>query len=360
MKNYYDILGVPKNASEDDIKKAFRKLAHKYHPDKKDGDATKFKEASEAYTVLSDTSKRQQYDTYGQTSGGGGNPFSGQGGGGFEGFDFSGFTNGDGGFGFDLGDIFGDIFGGGGGRRGGSQKRGKDIQIDIEIDFKESVFGVKKKVSLNKTTVCDHCHGKKAEPGTDMTTCTTCGGSGQIKETRRSILGQFSSTRTCSQCEGAGKIPKVKCKVCYGAGVREKNEEVMLDIPGGIENGEMMRMTGGGEAVSGGTAGDLYIKIHVNKHLHFIKEGINLLMDLDVKLTDALLGGEVPIDTLEGRLTLSIPEGLAFGEILRIKGKGVPQGGRRGDIIVKVNIKMPHRLSRDNKKHIEELKREGL
>ncbi len=358
MKNYYDILGVSKDASEDDIKKAFRKLAHKHHPDKGGGDQAKFKEASEAYSVLSDKAKRQQYDSYGSYTPGGGGPQGGASG--FEGFDFSGFSGGgEGGFGFDFGDIFGDIFGGGG-RQGSRQKKGRDISVDIELDFKEAVFGAKKSIYLNKTSVCVHCHGKKAEPGTDMSTCSTCGGEGQIRETRRSILGQFSSTRPCSKCDGTGKIPKVHCKVCKGAGVKDTQEEIPLDIPSGIENGEMLRMTGQGEAVAGGSAGDLYIKIHVKKHHLFKREGSDLVTDLSVKLTDAILGAEVPIETLEGNLILKIPEGINFGEVLRIKGKGVSRGGRRGDILVKINIKMPHKLSRDNRKHVEELKREGL
>lgn len=359
MKDYYEILGVNKGANPDEIKKAFRKLAHKYHPDKGGGNETKFKEASEAYAVLSDEKKRAEYDTYGRVFNGNGG--GSQGGGfegaeGFEGFDFSNFTNGGG---FDFGDIFGDIFGGG--QRGTSAKRGRDISIDIELDFKESVFGANRRVLISKTSVCDHCHGKKAEPGSEMITCSTCNGKGQIRETRRSIIGQFSTTRVCGQCDGLGKIPKVLCSKCKGAGVQMKQEEIQINVPGGIEDGEMIRMTGKGEAVVGGSAGDLYIKVHVDKHPIFRKEGNNLLMDLDVKLSDALLGSEYSLETLDGKLKVNIPEGIKFGETLRIKGKGIPfEGNRRGDILARINIKMPHKLSKESKKHIEELRKEGL
>lgn len=354
-KDYYEILGVSKSASEDEIKKAFRKLAHQHHPDKKGGDAAKFKEASEAYAVLSDAEKRKQYDTYGQTFQGGGN---GGGFGGFEGFDFGGGFGGQGFEGFDLGDIFGDIFGGG--RSRSQEKRGRDISIDIELDFKESVFGAKKRVLINKTSVCAHCNGKGAEPGSEMINCSTCAGHGQIRETRRSILGQFTSTRVCDKCHGSGKVPKNPCSVCRGAGVKQKQEEISLDIPSGIENGEMIRLTGLGEAVKGGRTGDLYVKVHVKKHPTFIKQENNLVMELPIKLTDALLGAEVNIETLDGSLTVAIPEGIKFGEVLRVKGKGVPSGSKRGDLLIKINIKMPHKLSRESRKNIEELKKEGI
>lgn len=369
MKNYYDILGIPKNSSQDEIKKAFRKLAHKHHPDKKGGDGAKFKEASEAYSVLSDEKKRAEYDTYGRTfsqnggSGGGGfdwEDFSAQSGP-ASGWDFSNFTSGGGdGFGFDLGDIFGDIFGGGS-RQSASQKKGRDISIDIELDFKDAVFGVKKRVLVNKNSVCEKCKGAGGEPGSGTAICGKCNGKGQIRETRRSILGQFSTTRTCNECLGKGTVPKVKCSACKGAGILMKQEEIQFEIPAGIENGEMMRMSGRGEAVAGGSAGDLYVKIHVLKHPIFRKEGSNLLMDLDVKLTDAILGSEYGIETLDGKLKMKIPEGIKFGETLRIKGKGVPVNeNHRGDILVKINIKMPHKLSRESKKYIEELRKEGL
>jgi molecular chaperone DnaJ len=351
-QDYYKILGIDKSASKDEVKKAFSKMAHKYHPDKAGGDAAKFKEASEAYSVLSDDKKRADYDTYGKTASGG--PQGGPGG--FGGFDFSGFQNG--GMEFDLGDIFGDFFGS---RRQQQTKRGRDISVDIELSFSDSIFGVERKINLNKVSTCDHCAGTGGEPNTEMRTCPTCNGEGVIQENRRSFLGSFTSERTCDTCQGTGKVPKEKCKVCKGAGVYKKQSEITVKIPPGINPGEMVRLTGGGEAVSGGVSGDLYIKIHVKAHPHFKKEGQNLVTDLKVKLSDALLGAQYNLETLDGVITLSIPAGVTFGEILRVKGRGVPnERGHRGDILVKIIIELPRKLSKDGKKLVEELKKEGI
>lgn len=351
-KDYYKILGVEKNASKEDIKKAFRKLAHQYHPDKKDGDEVKFKEANEAYSVLSDDAKRQQYDTFGSAGPGAG------GFGGFGGFDFSGFQQNGQGFEFDLGDIFGEFFGGG---RGERARRGRDISVDIEISFREAIFGVDRKIHVTKTSKCTTCSGNGAKPGTGMKTCDTCNGKGKVQETKRSFIGTFSTVRSCTTCYGTGQVPKEKCVDCKGAGVLNRQQEITVKIPAGIENGEMIRLSGAGEAVSGGAPGDLYIKVHVEDHPVFVKEGQNILMDLDIKLSKALLGGEENIDTLDGEMTLKIPQGIAYGEVLRIKGKGVPsEKGKRGDLLVRINIDIPKRLSRNTEKLIEELKKEGL
>jgi molecular chaperone DnaJ len=360
-KNYYDILGVDKSASKDDIKKAFRKLAHQHHPDKTGGDATKFKEASEAYAVLSDDKKRSEYDTYGRVSGNGGaGGFPGGGFGGFEGFDFSNMGGADG-MEFDLGDIFGQFFGGGRGSGSARAKRGADIQVDMELTFSESVFGVERKITLNKTSQCDKCHGNGAEPGTNIKTCGTCQGKGKINETRASFLGTFSTVRPCTVCNTTGKIPEVKCKKCSGLGVIKKQEEISVQVPAGVNSGEMMRMSGAGEAVSGGISGDLYIKIHVKKHPIFKKEDVNLTMDLQVKLTTALIGGEFNIQTLDGDVKLKIPAGVKFNEVLRVKGKGVPYDrNKRGDLLVKINIEVPNKLTKQAAHLIEELKKEGI
>lgn len=358
-KNYYEILGVEKSASQDEVKKAFRNLAHKYHPDKKGGDAAKFKEASEAYSVLSDEKKRQQYDTYGQAFAGGGGPGGGFNAQDFGGFDFSGFTNGQGFQDFDLGDIFGDIFGGGGGRE--RVKRGRDISIDLELPFDEAIFGGERKILLTKTSKCKHCAGSGAEPGTEMRTCPTCNGKGKINEVKRSFFGQFSSVRTCEECRGSGKIPRERCKQCHGNGTLRKQEEITVKIPSGIENGEMVRLSGAGEAVAGGVSGDLYIKIHVKKHPLFRKEGANLVTELNIKLSSAMLGDEYTIETLDGPIKVKVPEGVSLGEVLRIKGKGVPvDKNRRGDILIKLNIKLPNKLSKDARRHFEELKKDGV
>ena len=353
-KDYYDILGVPKKASKDEIKKAYHKLAHQYHPDKKGGDEAKFKEVSEAYHTLSDDAKRSSYDTYGHTG-----PQA-QGGGygqGFEGF------GGSGGFdGVDLGDIFNDFFGGG--SRGGTRtERGRDISIDIEISFEESVYGTTRKVSLTKSSICDTCHGNGAKPGTKMKKCATCNGKGQVSELKRSFLGTFSSVSQCNTCHGSGEIPEEKCKTCAGVGIIKKQSDIEFTIPSGIRDGEMIRMSGNGEAVARGVAGDLYVAIHVKSHPIYRREGNNLVMDLDVKLSDALLGATYASKMLDGKpMDIKIPEGLKYGDILRVKEKGIPNvsRGKAGDILINVRIKTPSKLSGKAKKLIEELRSEGI
>ncbi|HEY4505412.1 MAG TPA: molecular chaperone DnaJ [Candidatus Paceibacterota bacterium] len=358
-KDYYNILGVDKRANKDDIKKAFRTLAHKYHPDKKTGDDAKFKEINEAYSILSDDQKRAQYDQFGSAGGNSGG-FGRQGqSGGFEGFDFSQFTQGGNGFEFDFGDLFGNAFGGGRGRA--QAKRGRDISIDIELSFEDSIFGTERTVLLNKVSKCEICAGSGAEKGSETITCHTCNGKGQIREMKRTFFGQFETTTTCETCLGKGKIPREKCHACHGQGVLKKESEIKVKIPAGIDNGEMIRLSGGGEAVAGGQTGDLYIKIYVKKHPTFRKDDHNLLTDLNVKLTDALLGGEVTLVTLDGAIKVKIPEGVTHSEVLRIKGRGVPnERGSRGDILIKLHIAIPKRLSKDAKKVIESLKKEGI
>ena len=355
-KDYYKILGVEKNASQDEIKKAFRKLAHEHHPDKTGGDDKKFKEASEAYSVLSDEKKRKQYDTFGSADANGfGGGFDGAG---FGGFDFSGFSQG-GNTEFDLGDIFGDFFGGG--RRRDKTPRGNDISVDIELTFKESIFGVEKDIHLNKMSECENCAGTGGEPKSEIVTCPRCGGSGVIQETKSSIFGSFATQKTCSECHGKGKIPKEKCKVCRGSGVNRRSHNFKVEIPEGIENGEMVRLSGAGETAPHGTTGDLYIRVHVKPHPQIRKEGHNLVMTLPVKLTEALLGGERSIETLDGPVTLKIPQNVRFGEVLRLREKGVPVNGRRrGDLLVRIDIELPKKISKSAAKLIEELKKEGL
>jgi|TARA_Y100000310_G_scaffold345555_1_gene466521 molecular chaperone DnaJ len=350
-KDYYNILGVDKKASKDDIKQAFRKLAHKYHPDKANGDEAKFKEASEAYAVLSDEKKRAEYDSYGRVFGD-----SSQG---FGGFDFSGFQ-GQGFQDFDFGDIFGDlgdIFGGG----RAHTKRGRDISIDLEIQFRDSVFGTDRKMLVTKTSHCDTCTGTGAKKGTEFETCKTCNGNGKIHETRSSFIGTFSSVKACGACIGTGKVPKEKCGTCRGQGVLRQEEEISVSIPAGINNGEMIRLSGAGEAIQGGVPGDLYVKVHVHTDPTFRKEGDNLVMDLNVKLTDAILGSTYTISTFDGDINVKVPAGISFGELLRVRGKGVVVGkGKRGDLLIRLTIKLPQHVSRKAKKAIEELREEGI
>ncbi len=348
-KNYYEILGIDKKASKEEIKKAFRKLAHQYHPDKKSGNEEKFKEINEAYGVLSDDKKRAEYDSYGRVFNNAGGfengPFEWQSGGFENAFE-----------GFDLGDIFGDLFGG-----GQKNKRGRDISIDIEIPFKEAVFGTVRKVLIQKTALCDGCRGSGAKKGTEFSTCNSCNGQGKIREIKKSLIGSFAIARTCDKCSGKGKIPKERCSECMGLGVIKKEQEISIEIPSGIEDGEMIRLIGEGEATANGQSGDLYVKIRVRKDPQFTKDGNNLITTLNIKLTDALLGEEYEIGTLDGVLKIKIPENVSFGETLRVRGKGVPIGkNQRGDLHIKINIILPKKLSKNAKKIVEELKKEGI
>jgi len=355
-KDYYNILGVSKSASKEEIGKAFRKLAHKYHPDKKGGDESRFKEVSEAYSVLSDAKKKSEYDAYGRVfEGAGGNAgqggFSGFGQGGF---DFSGFQGAE----FDLGDIFNDFFGGG---RKEGRARGRDISIDLEIPFRDAIFGTERSVLLTKTSACNTCSGSGAKEGTELASCTTCNGKGKIHETKRSVLGAFTSVRACEMCGGVGKVPKEKCNICHGAGVLRQEEEVRIEVPPSIDNGEMIRLTGRGEAMKGGVPGDLYVKLHVRPDETFRKEGANIAMTLNVKLSDALLGAHYSVQTLDGALEVTIPAGISHNEVLRVREKGVPLGNRRrGDLLMKVHITIPQKLSKKAKEAIETLRGEGV
>jgi molecular chaperone DnaJ len=355
MKDYYKALGLERGASRDEVKKAFRKLAAKYHPDKKTGDEAKYKEITEAYAVLGDEKKKAEYDSYGHafnSGSGGGGPA-----GGFSWADFqqAGFGGGDG-FAFDINDIF-ENFGFGGGQRAA---RGSDISIDLDLSFSESIFGVTRTVVLTKNSTCNECQGSGAKTGTEMTPCSTCGGNGRVHETKQSILGSFSTVRECSVCGGVGKIPKEKCPHCAGQGVQRVQEEISIKVPPGVQNGEVIRMTGRGEAIPHGEPGDLYIKLHVRSHDRITRQGSTLYTTLPVKLTDALLGNSYNVETLDGTVSIKIPAGIEHGAQLRVKNKGVPANGKRGDFMVKVKIETPKQLSRKAKKLVEELRTEGI
>lgn len=307
---------------------------------------------TEAYAVLGDEKKKAEYDTYGQS-------FSGAGGGGqgFGGFDFSGFQQQGGqGFEFDLNDIF-QNFGFGGGQQA---TRGRDVSVDINLNFKESIFGVTRKLLITKNNSCTTCEGSGAKPGTAMDSCTTCGGQGKVRENRNSIMGSFTTVRECSTCRGTGKIPKERCGKCAGMGVARTEEEIAIKVPPGIQNGEVIRMTGRGEAVPNGQPGDLYIKVHVEGHKTIRREGSTLSTNLPIKLTDALLGGTYTVETLDSNTEIRIPAGIAHGEMIRIKGMGVPNDYGRGDFMVKISIETPKKLSRKARKLVEELREEGI
>lgn len=367
--NYYDILGVSKSASDDEIKKAYRKLAHKHHPDKAGGDESKFKEINEAYQVLSDKAKRSQYDQFGQTFGQGGfsaqgGQASGQGFGGFSAEDFSDIFSraGQGGYEFnfggtDFGDIFENVFGGGQ-KRSRRKRRGQDIQVDLEITFEEMVRGTRKKINLYKTVQCNYCEGAGNEPGTERKTCPTCHGSGQVQKTTRSFLGMFSQVTTCPECKGEGKIFKKKCKECGGDGRVKQYQEIEIEVPAGIENGQTISLGGAGEAGEKGAAsGDLYILIHVLLHKKFSRSGQDIVSTEYINFSTAALGGEIEMETIDGRIILKIPAGTQSGEVFRIREKGVNdlRGRERGNHLAKIVVQIPRKLTREQKRLIEEL-----
>ncbi len=349
-KDYYATLGVQKGASKDEIKKAFHKMAHKYHPDKSSGDEAKFKEVNEAYQVLSDDQKRAQYDQFGSE----GPQMGGQG---FGGFDFSGFGQGQGGFEFDLGDMFGDFFGGGRSR----QKRGADLQTTISLDFKDAIFGLERELRIKKPSTCTTCKGNGAKPGTSLETCTQCNGKGQVRNIQRTILGSIATTQTCDKCHGTGKIPKDPCATCHGKGIVNEERTIKLSVPAGIQHGETLRLASMGEAVAGGPSGDLYVHVSVNSHKTIRRDKNDLVTTLPIKLTDALLGATYAVETLDGMESISIPTGTRVGDSVTLKGKGVPTSShKRGNFIIKLDIKLPEKLSKKAKEVIEELKNEGI
>ena len=354
--DYYAILGVDKKASKDEIKKAFHKLAHKYHPDKNGGDDKKFKEVNQAYQVLSDEGKRAQYDQFGEA----GPSMGGQGsyGSGFSDFDFSQFTQGGEGFGFDMGDIFGDLFGGGG--RRGKNRRGADLQTTISLDFKEAIFGVDKEIRITKPSTCTTCKGNGAKPGTELHTCTQCNGSGSVKNIQRTILGSIATTQICSKCEGTGKIPKEACQTCKGKGVVTEARTIKVSVPAGIQNGETLRLQDMGEAIKSGKSGDLYVRVSVTPHKSIARMNNDLVSTLSIKLTDALLGAEYAVETLDGSMPITIPAGTKIGDTVVLKNHGVPVGNKRGNFIIKLNISLPEKLSKHAREVIEELKKEGI
>lgn len=346
-KDLYEVLGVPKTASQDDIKKAFRKLAHEHHPDK-GGDETKFKEASAAYQILSDVEKRKQYDQFGTTDN------AGPGAGGFGGFNFNGQGFGNMDFG-DLGDIFGGMFGGGGARQ--RRPRGSDLQMDITLSFKESVFGVEKELTLTKGNACEHCGGVGAEPGTSLKTCKECEGKGFKVIVQRTILGAMQTRVSCEACNGAGEVPETPCKTCHGSGVERGRKTLRVDIPAGVEHGTRIRVRGQGESIgTQGEAGDLYLLVRVTPDKRFERDGDNIFTEKTIGFTQAALGDEVKVDTVEGVVTLKIPPGTQSGDQLRLRGKGVGTGrGGRGDQIVIVTVVTPKKLDRKQKQLLEEL-----
>ena len=362
-RDYYKLLDVARNATKEEIKKKYRELAHKHHPDK-GGDEARFKEINEAYQVLSDDKKRSQYDQFGQVFEGGG-PYQG----GFEwpgGFRFDFGNAGAGGLSdFDFSDIFEDFFGGGGvGTRTRSRERkGRDIRIEVEISFEESVLGAKKELELSKLAKCHRCVGSGGEPGTKQKSCSACQGKGNIQKTQRTFLGSFTQVAVCPECLGTGKRPEELCQVCHGKGTHQTIERLEVFIPKGIRDGEVLKISGKGEASStGGVPGNLYINIHVLPHRIFRRQGDDIIMQLPLRLSQAIIGDTVEVETLDGTISLKIPEGTQAGDILRIKGKGVyhSSGYGRGDLLIEIKVEIPRKASKKIKEMAQEMKKEGF
>ena len=357
-RDYYEVLGVSKDADAKEIKKAYRKLAMKYHPDKNPGDKAaeeKFKEINEAYEVLSDETKRRNYDQFGHEG------VNGQGFGGAGGFGGQGF----GGFDDIFGDIFGDMFGGG--FSGGSRQRrrgperGADIKQRVNISFEEAAFGKKVQVKINRSEECDQCHGSGAKPGTSKKTCPTCHGSGQVQSVQRTPFGNIASTRTCSTCNGEGEVIDSPCSKCHGKGSIRKTKTIEVDIPAGIDNGQMIKLGGQGElGTRGGPRGDLYIEVNVQSHPLFTRDGYDVYLEMPITFAQATLGDKIQVPTLDGKVEYEVPEGTQTGTVFRLKGKGIPKlkSNVRGDQYVKVTVEIPKKLNEKQKELVREFAKE--
>ncbi len=358
-RDYYEVLGVDKNASETDIKKAFKKMARKYHPDlnpdKKQEAEAKFKEVNEAYEVLSDAQKKAQYDQFGHAA------FDGSAGGGAGGFGgFGGFGGGDAG---GFGDIFDMFFGGGGrGSRRPGPERGSDLRYDLEISFEEAAFGKEAELSVPRTEECKSCHGSGAAAGTHPEECPQCHGSGQVQYAQNTPFGRMVNARTCERCSGTGKIIKTPCKDCGGKGTKRVTRKINVKIPAGVDNGSRIRVTGEGEAgIRGGGPGDLYVYIFVKTHKLFQRDGADVLCEVPISFVQAALGDKVEVPTLDGKVELTIPAGIQSGKVLRLKGAGIPflRGQGRGDQHVRVKVLTPQKLSAKQKELLQQFAAES-
>ena len=351
-RDYYEVLGVSKGASDDEIKKAYRKLAKKYHPDMNPGDKeaeAKFKEVNEAYSILSDSEKRARYDQFGHA---GVDPNYGAGG---PGGGFGGFDMGD----IDLGDIFGSFFGGGFGGFGGSTssrrngpQKGESLRASLTISFEEAAFGCEKEINLNRTEECEACHGSGAEPGTTAETCPDCRGTGVVRVQQRTGGFAFSSTAPCSRCRGTGKIIHTPCKACGGSGSVKKTKRVTVSIPAGIDDGQAISLRGQGNAgKNGGPAGDLIVAVHVKPHPQFHRDGTTVLYEQPVTFYQAVMGAELEIPTIDGKVKYNLPAGTQTGTTFRLRGKGIPElrGRGRGDQYVTVRVQVPTFLNGEQK-----------
>lgn len=350
-RDYYEVLGVGKNASADEIKKAFRKAAVQHHPDKEGGDEAKFKEINEAYEVLKDDKKRQRYDQFGHAGVGGNSS-------GFEGFGGQGqninFDFGD----LGLGDIFSSFFGGGGGQQRSRQTRGRDVETDVTITFEEAVFGTEVDLNLRLESVCEHCKGVAAEPGYELKTCDECKGAGQVNRVVRTVFGNIQQATICPKCSGRGKVPEKVCSVCSGKGTVRKNQEISLKIPAGVDDGAVIRLREHGEAIANGSKGDLYVGVRVRSHKKFTREGDLILSEETINMVDAALGTEIEVETVDGPIKMKVPAGTQSGTDFKLSNHGVPhlKYDSRGSHIVTIVVETPTKLSKKQQELLEEFK----
>jgi molecular chaperone DnaJ len=350
-RDYYDVLGVKKDASADEIKKAFRRSAIEHHPDR-GGDEEKFKELNEAYEVLKDPTKKQRYDQFGHAGVGGNGGFEGFGG--FGGGNGQSFDFGD----MGLGDIFSSFFGGGAGGGQQRQSRGRDVESSIEISFEQAVFGTETEIHLNIDDTCEHCKGTTVEPGHELKTCDTCKGQGQVVTVARTVFGNIQQAAVCPKCHGTGKIPEKVCSVCHGKGTKAKSQHINLKIPAGVDDGATIRLREHGEAIANGPKGDLYVNIRVKPHKHFTREGDLILSEEHVDMVDAALGIEIDVDTVDGPIRMKVPAGTQSGSDFKLSNHGVPhiKGTTRGAHIVTVLVDTPTKLNKQQKELLEAFK----
>jgi molecular chaperone DnaJ len=359
-RDYYEVLGVGKNASDDEIKKAFRRLAIQYHPAKEGGNEAKFKEANEAYEVLKDASKRQRYDQFGHagvggaSDNGGGNPFGGFGGAGGQNINFD--------FGdLGLGDIFGNFFGGQGARGQQRQAHGNDVETRVDTSFEDAVFGTEVTLKLNLEDTCEHCKGITTEPGSSLKTCPKCQGAGQVTQVMRTIFGDIQQAALCPTCKGSGKVPEKACTVCHGKGTQRREQSVTLKIPAGIDDGATIRLRERGEAIANGPKGDLYVHVRVKPHKKFTREGDLILSQEHVDMIAATLGSEIDVETVDGPIRMKIPAGTQSGTDFKLSNHGVPhlRGTTRGAHIVTIIVDTPTKLTKHQKELLEAFKDTG-